>query len=290
MIVSYLVNSAWQVALVAVAGWFATQLLKRMGPESEHRGWVLTWMLAVLIPILPVMRHVFSFLHGQQMPGAQISILNTGGQNAGAGYSGLYQLPDAVMWLLVMVYAAVVGYFAIRLAWGLLRMRGIIGRAEPLELTVAEQDVWKRTKQLFEIESAEILSSSEVAGPVVAGLRRNFLIFPAEFLAQCSGEDFAAALAHECAHGQRRDNLKNVFYEAASVLLWFHPAVWMVKAQIAQTREMICDRMASEAGMEPRMYARSLLRLARLVASPRSAVDAHSIGIFDANILEKRIM
>ena len=64
-------------------------------------------------------------------------------------------------------------------------------------------------------------------------------------------------------------------------------------AQIAQTREMVCDGMATEV-MDSRNYAQSLLRLAAMVAAQAQFATTHAvvhaIGIFDANILEKRIM
>jgi TonB family protein len=98
------------------------------------------------------------------------------------------------------------------------------------------------------------------------------------------------ALAHECAHAERRDFKKNLCYEVVSLMLAFHPAVWAVKAQIAQTREMVCDRMVAERVLDARAYAQSLLRLAGLMATSPRAAAVNAIGIFDANILEKRVM
>jgi TonB family protein len=53
---------------------------------------------------------------------------------------------------------------------------------------------------------------------------------------------------------------------------------------------MICDGMVTERAVDSRTYAHSLLRLAGMVAIASRASTVHAIGIFDANILEKRIM
>src|ERR1035437_9597426 len=63
IIASYLVNSAWTIALIAGAGWLASRLLKKMGPQAEHIVWVSTLLLAILLPALPffhwLQRHLF---------------------------------------------------------------------------------------------------------------------------------------------------------------------------------------------------------------------------------------
>ena len=115
-------------------------------------------------------------------------------------------------------------------------------------------------------------------------------MLPAGFAAQCAPQDFLAAIAHECAHIKRHDFGKNLAYEALSLAVSFHPVTWALKSQIAQTREIVCDGMVTEKLVEARSYAHSLLRLARMVAISARASNANAIGIFDANILEKRIM
>jgi TonB family protein len=140
------------------------------------------------------------------------------------------------------------------------------------------------------MKTPQIVSSNEVSGPVVLELRGSILLVPPDFATNCAAPEFLAALAHEFAHIQRRDFAKNIYYEAISLFVAFHPAIWLIKAQIAQSREMICDRIATEKVVAPGAYARSLLSLASMVATGSRAPSANPIGMFDANILEKRIM
>jgi TonB family protein len=113
---------------------------------------------------------------------------------------------------------------------------------------------------------------------------------PTDFFEQCIPNDLLTALSHECAHLKRRDFQKNLFYEAVSLLIAFHPVTWILKGQIAQTREMICDALAIEKLIDSQSYAQSLLRLAAMIVNASPTLNSHAIGIFDANILEKRIM
>src|SRR6202044_3220027 len=108
-------------------------------------------------------------------------------------------------------------------------------------------------------------------------------------LAQSDEEELLSALGHELAHVERRDYAKNLIYEIASLPVAFHPFVWIVKAQVVQTPEMICDAMVVDRLVGPAKYRQSLLRLAkRMIASRETTV--HAVGMFDADILEKRIM
>jgi TonB family protein len=137
------------------------------------------------------------------------------------------------------------------------------------------------------VEGAEILCSEKVTGPVTAGFWKPVVMVPDGFLDGCREGDFVAAMAHECAHIRRRDFGKNLLYEVAGVVIGYHPVTWFVKARMAQTREMICDEMASETVLDAYSYAASLLRLAETLTGRVAASPA--MGIFDADALERRI-
>jgi TonB family protein len=97
-------------------------------------------------------------------------------------------------------------------------------------------------------------------------------------------------MAHELAHMQRHDFARNLLYEALGLPLSYHPLFWLIRSRLAQTREMVCDNMAAKATSGQQDYARSLLRLASILSSPAPDRNLHAIGIFDANILERRVM
>jgi len=289
-VVSYFINSIWEVTLIAAAGWLVSRLLKKAGPQAEHLVWVSTLGLALLAPALPLFRGLLAFVHLPHAAGGYASIAFVAAQSASLNQRGIYVLPAVVVGALLSLYFGSLIYFAVRLAWSLRSTARLLRRARPLSLTEEQEEIWLDCKRAFGLDRARILSSLRISGPVTLGLREPVLLVPNAFAADCAPQDLLAALAHECAHIKRRDFQKNLFYEVTSLLLAFHPVVWMLKSHIAQTREMICDGMATDGLIDSRRYTESLLRLATMVAVGSRVSTSHAIGIFDANILEKRIM
>jgi beta-lactamase regulating signal transducer with metallopeptidase domain len=211
----------------------------------------------------------------------------------GAGGYGVVHLGAAWVVAVSMVYLGCVLGFLLRLAWAVIRTRGLLREAEPVVLDAQSEEAWSACRRRFGVEDAVMLGSALVLGPAATGWVRPVLLMPPGLIDACSLEDLYAAWGHECAHMKRRDFQKNMLYEMAAVLIAFHPLTWLIRSRIAQTREMICDGMVTD-GMEDRtLYARSLLRLASYVSgvSDQARVsNANAIGIFDANILERRVM
>jgi TonB family protein len=121
------------------------------------------------------------------------------------------------------------------------------------------------------------------------GLRRKFLLLPVSIVDALPDEDLHTVIAHEFAHMRRRDFAKNLLYEWLSLPVTYHPLLWLTRARIMESREMVCDQMA--AAMTGRNeYAQSLLRLASLLVAGTLVRTPHAVGIFDANVFERRLM
>ena len=289
-IASYFVNSVWEVALIGGAGWLMSRLLKKLGPQAEHIGWVSTLVLAVITPALPVFHRILSFLNILRAADGHSSIALITVPDGGVSSTGIHVLPAIFALPLLSLYFGSVLYFAVRFVWSLHCTTVLLRHGRPLLLTPDQEEIRRLCQRWFSLDKARILSSLEISGPVTVGLREPILLMSEEFAASCTPQDLLAALSHECAHMKRRDFQKNLFYEVASLFIAFHPVTWMLKSQIAQTREMICDGMATERLIDSRRYIQALLRLATMVAMTSRVFPSHAIGIFDANILEKRIM
>ena len=287
---TYVLNAVWEVSLIGGTGWFVHGLLKRVGPRAQHLTWVTTLALAVLTPALPfigLLAGVISVRSGVTvLPSAKA----VGAATIPALSGGTMTLSPLILAILSTTYILVFLFFGCRLVWLLGRTVAILARSQPLLLSTEANDVWQRCVREFSVDNALIRRSSETAGPVTLGILRPVLLVPKGFVGTCGESDLLAALAHECAHMHRHDFLKNLFYEFASLPVAFHPAVWMMKSQIAQTREMICDGMATRNVIDTSTYTGSLLRLVTRLASASPVSPSSAIGIFDANILEKRIM
>jgi TonB family protein len=116
------------------------------------------------------------------------------------------------------------------------------------------------------------------------------ILVPFGFFDEVKQEDIRAALGHECAHIERSDFAWNLFYESLLIPLAYHPAAWLLRARIAESREQVCDAMAASRVNGEAAYAHSLLRLAVHFCTRPAALPAAMLGLFENNEMEKRIM
>jgi TonB family protein len=291
LVVSYVLNAAWQIPLFAAAGWVAARILQRWGPEAQHRVWVVTLMLSVLTPVFPICRAIFhAVLFDKRNGTAGTSFLALYAGDAGnLSHAGVLLLSPWLIGALFVVYTSSLLYFAVRLFWLLCAARALVRDACAAAWTSDAEALWRRARQAFVSTDAAVMFSTRIQGVMTVGARKPSIVLPAGFLSESEDEDLLSAFGHELAHVERRDYAKNLFYEIAGIAVAFHPVVWLIKKQIVETREMICDALVVERLVDSKPYRQSLLRLAQRMISTQTAT-APAVGIFDGNILEKRIV
>jgi TonB family protein len=295
-VLGYLLNSLWQVPLVFAAAWIAARLARPLGSRVEHRVWAGALILQAILPLCQF--HLAGLL--SQAWGLVLSIF---GNAAGGGTRviisataaapmAIFRLPSWVIPALVIAYVCSVLYFGARLAWSLWRTIEMRRLAGPVDLSVPQLQSLDRCRRFFGIadRGVEVAVSSSAAGPVTIGIRRWTLLLPPAFLDKIEAGDLDAVFAHECAHLRRRDFAKNLFFGIIALPVAWHPALWLTRMRLAETRELVCDAMAADAVAGRERYANSLLRLASMLSHRMAAENLHAIGIFDANVFERRIM
>ena len=287
-VLGYLVNSLWQVPLVCLAGYGCARLVRRMGPQAEHWVWVTTLLVAA---VLPACSGAGTWLpHGLGVVGAGAGTVQVEMGRLTPVTGTALHLPPGLRHGAAILYMGLMLFFCGRLVWGVLQSESLRRGSRKLALAGEWAAMWERCCRVFDVNDAEIACTSKIAGPLTVGFRRRTLLVPADFLETATANDVEAALGHELAHMQRRDFAKNVLYELVSLPVSYHPATRWLKAQIRQSRELVCDAMAAEFVTTRELYARSLLRLASMMLNQAQTVNIHAIGIFDANILERRVM
>ncbi len=285
----YVVNAFWQVPLLAGAGWIACRLLGRLGALAQHRMWVVVLFGSVILPACQGTT-AWRWTVLDSSAGRLASSRVLAGEVAAMHAPRALMLPGLLLHAVCLLY---VGIFVFALARLVISLRDtflLIKRARRAELNGEEAAVWDATRQRFGLAGGLILTSSDAEGPAALYLGGPILLLPSHFSKRTSLDDFRAAVAHEAAHLERHDFLKNLVYEWIGLLIAFHPVTRLIKDQVAQTREIVCDAKAVAVVGGSRPYIQSLLRLAGLIAAGPRAIPSHAIGIFDANILEKRIM
>jgi TonB family protein len=289
----YLLNSLWQVPAILAAGSVAARMARRSGPELEHRAWVIALLLQVVLPACRFrpqgLMHaiVGLILRGTGGGGGEVRVV------IGAGVkSGLVTawLSKEVLAAAAVVYGCSVLYFAARLGWRMGRTWRMERHAEAIVLTGGVMQRWDRCGRVFGRTAARVAESEVIGGPVTVGVWSDVMLVPPGFLDSIAEEDLDVVMAHEFAHMRRMDFVKNLTYEVLSLPVAYHPALWLTRARVAESREMVCDAMAAEAVAGTERYARSLLRLASLLVKGEPDKTLHAIGIFDANSFERRVM
>jgi TonB family protein len=288
-LLSFLLNSLWQIPLLFAAGWIAARALRRLGPAAEHRVWVSVLLMASLLPAgsaLPWdwLRAQVVFPAAHHPGDAHVTVV----MGAGTGLGAL-PLPTSLLAVIAIAYLALCFWFAARFLWRWLRLRALCRDAATVPLTGETALCWAQYSARFGIEGINLASSSRVFGPVTMGLSRKFVLLPVRMLSAMPDADLHTVIAHEFAHIRRHDFLKNLIYELIALPVNYHPLLWPIRERITETREMVCDRMAS-ATADRNQYARSLLRLASLLAEGTPARTHYAIGISDANTFERRLM
>lgn len=289
-VLSYLLNSMWQIPLLFAAGWLAARTLRGVGAAAEHRVWVSVIVLQSLLPACSAslwkwLRALFVWGGGAMRAGdAHVSVT----MGAGTAIRSLNP-PQLLLSAFYLAYVAATLYFMVRFFLRGRRLRTIRREAIEVELTKNAAAYWSRCAQRFAIRGASIAASSGIFGPITIGFSRKLVLLPLSMVSGVSEEDLQTVIAHEFAHIGRNDYAKNFIYELLTLPANYHPIFWLTREQVMESREILCDQIASEIG-GPTQYGRSLLRLAALLIEGQSTRTPHAIGIFDSNTFERRVM
>lgn len=275
MALTFVLNAFWQVPAAVATGLLGDLLLRRAPARHRHVLWVAVLAAAVALPSMSLLGPE-SPLEPNPDTAPPASTAPSGGWTAwlpdGGGRPA--PVPPTASRIVALLYGLSVAIHGIRLGRAWWRADRIARGAHPLPVPEGLAP------------GVEVLGSPEISGPVTLGARRPLILLPSRFLDSASPEELTAALGHELAHVHRRDYAVHLLCELLLLPVAFHPAAWLVRRRLAQTREMACDEAVLEI-LRPRVYARSLLSLAAASAGlPRPST---TLGVLDAHTLEVRM-
>lgn len=136
----------------------------------------------------------------------------------------------------------------------------------------------------------ELVESSAVTTPALAGLIRPRVLLPPGFLSHFDAAEQRFVFLHELAHLRRRDLWLNWLMTALQILHWFNPLVWFAFARWRNDREIACDAAALGAagGDHSRGYGETMLRLLENFVAPSRRPGL--VGILEDNRQLRRRM
>jgi beta-lactamase regulating signal transducer with metallopeptidase domain len=175
--------------------------------------------------------------------------------------------PDRLReWLPTMVglWAAGVGLLSLRLFVGWRTIRRLRGDACLIDDPVWIERFAELRGRLGVSQSVRLLASAAATVPFVVGWLRPVVLVPAGLLTGLNAGELEAILAHELAHIRRHDFLVNLLQNVVETLLFYHPAIWWMSAQVRREREHCCDDAAVAACGGVLDYAKALMALEQL--------------------------
>lgn len=289
LVLTYLVNSVWQIPLLAVAGWAAARAVRPLGAQAEHRVWVSVLLGEALLPaasLLPTdwLRIALPWNGGSGGGLGHVSVTMGAGSVAGAG-----AVPLGLGVVAALIYGGVTAWFAMRLLWRWTRLAVLRQESVAVDLTGEAAEPWVLCAERLGVGEVALATSPRVFGPVTMGFAQPLVLLPPGMIDRLGDVERRTVIAHEFAHIRRKDFLKNLMYEAVTLPISYHPLAGFTRERVTASREMVCDRMAAEV-TGTAQYARSLLRLATTLGGGLPARLPHTLGIFDTNVLERRLM
>lgn len=302
LLITFLVNSVWQVLLVAAIAALCSRLMRRTPSACRHVVWVAALGLCFGLPLMSLwsfggalgsLNRISSPLKASDSgsPGGQSELAHKRFSFLSPRHHRPVSFAPFVTWVLVGCYAGFVVYRAARIGWSLRCTLNFRDACDSRDLPVPLCAIAHRYAQAYRLQNIAIRCSPGTFGPVTLSFPQPTLILPERFFTQVSESDFSSALCHELAHVQRRDFLLNLLYELVSVPVSFHPAVIWIKNHIALTRELACDEAAAAKLATRSGYARSLLSIAQSLHAGKPQGQANwALSLFDSNTLEERIM
>ncbi len=142
-------------------------------------------------------------------------------------------------------------------------------------------------KRLRFLKPIRLLQSASVEVPTVLGVLRPIILLPATALTGLSSEHLTYLLLHELAHIRRHDYAANLLQSIIETLLFYHPAVLWISAQVRQEREHCCDDLAISMLGNRRAYTEALTWMETLRSAPRHVPESLALGARGGSLIRR---
>jgi beta-lactamase regulating signal transducer with metallopeptidase domain len=295
-VLTFLSNALWQPLVIASSALACDRLMRDFPARQRHNLWVAALALCVLLPLFSAS----GLLHKEAQratPGGVVLIQGetndstpSSAPSASGGFfrprSRTFFPPPGLAILTLACFLVSLLLHCARLWRAGKETKALLAGSYRREIPERLALIKRQCQRALGLKGVKLLVSSQTTVPITAG--RRSIVLPEALFDSAAPDLVSAAMGHEMAHIKRRDFAFNLCYQLLSMPLAFHPAVIFIKRRISETRELACDEMVTERWLDAQDYARALLRLADSAMFLRR--PTYSLGVFEADILEERIM
>ncbi len=270
-----LVSACWQGGLAMALVWVVCRGWPQISPRSKCWLWRLAylklaaaflWPVPINLPLLPAPILPSARQRFSESPTARLVPLAEPASPALASPVINRQMAPVQLsfagWLL-LGWSIGVGAGLVRILgdWRKalrLRRSGRVADDELLTQCCVEAAQRMRFQRM-----PRVLISDQIAQPLLLGPLSPVIVIPASFLASSSPPRLRMMLAHELAHAKRLDLWWSCLFALGEVLFYFHPLIWLSRAEWRLTQELACDALAvGAAGYRLGDYGAMLLDIA----------------------------
>lgn len=312
LLLTFLLNASWQVALITGCAAVCDWLLRGTAARYRHALWVCALLLSLSLPALSCSGLIGSSLTPKPAsagissdPIVVSSILSADVEPIDTpvpptpvatqparrnSWSSPVPVNQKLAAALVGLYALFLAYRGANLFRAWRTTRTIVRSACEFQFPEPARTIIQECKATIGVGRVRIFCSALVPVPITVNVLHPLVILPESLLHEVDQELLSSAIGHELVHVARRDYLANLIYEFIYLPLSFHPAAALVRRRIKQTRELCCDESVAAKLLSPEIYARSLVRLIGSVRLTRRPATNTTIGIAESDNLEVRIM
>ena len=278
-----LLHFVWQGALIGVVAYLVLRVMRPALASTRYLFAVVTLAALLVAPIATFVSFVSETSNlpaiGPIRGSGASSAMVTGSifAEAAANPSAARQLippgpsfpmkdvvtPLAPVWLPLVTagWLAGVSILSLRMLGGWVLTRLLARRAVAAVSPLVEAAAREIAHRLELQRGVAVLESAAVSVPTLIGWVRPVVLLPAAALAGLTPMQLEAVLAHELAHVRRHDYLINLLQHLVETLLFYHPAVWWISAEIRAERENCCDDLAVAVCGDRLVYVSALAEL-----------------------------
>ena len=254
-----LLHFAWQGVFILLSSRAFDFALRRSPASFRYRVFCLHLIALGIAPLLTLLISHRAVASGVPLASGSSVVLGV----ASPGLSALLFPPSH---LLARALPYVLVCWTVGILLGAALVLGGIARCSRLRCVCWERgglpEVIEELTRRLRIRVPPIVFEADVDSPFVVGVRQPRLVLPRKIEQRLAPEELRAILAHELAHVKRRDYRSNLLQTTLALLLWPHPAAWMIWVQLRHEREASCDEAAVQICGSALPLARGLYRLA----------------------------
>ncbi len=258
-----------ELAVLALVVLAAGRLLPIKSPGLRHLLWVVVLLkplvavavsspftlftpFAPLVPLAESGRDALAFLpveHPTVHAAASPIVATSSVRLTPAGWGAILWIAGAAL----LIGRIMIGQ---GILWRL-RQQAQVQRGGPLF------DALRQVRQEFDCyPRVEVATSPSTSSPMVLGILRPIIVFPADLVDKLRAEELSLILMHELAHVRRCDNLVLLLHRLVAAVLFFHPVVWLCGRMLRREAEQACDDLVVCATGREKAYARGLAHVA----------------------------